>query len=579
MRLESLTVENFRSITSAKKIPLSNYTVLVGPNNEGKSNILKALSISMTTLQRWRPRMIQSSDGKRHYIQPDKHYRAYDAGYNWSLDYPIHLQNARGGRKTTELILEFRLDDEEVHEFYSFVGSSINGSIPIKISYGRDEFDISIAKPGRGSVTLNKKTTRIATFISDKIRFDYIPAVRTADSASSVVRKLVSNELKILEADDRYLEALKIIDEIQSPILDELSRSITNTVSSFLPSVKNVNLRTSQASRQDFLRRNIQIDIDDGVKTDISQKGDGVQSLVALALMRHASERKNLSSIIAIEEPESHLHPRAVRDLRDVIWSLTVGSQVLVSSHSPLLVKWGSNTSTVIVANNRAAVAAKISDVRDILGVLVTDNLTSVEFAVLVEGETDKLIIEKFVFSCGSDDLCRMFSDNRFKIQSMRGVGKLAYCINSFENNILGFHVFCDADEAAKSEVSSAINKKSLKENEYTICSCTGMRESEIEDCINPSVYKKSILERYGVDIDDSSFSGKEKWSKRLRMCFQKQGKIWNSQTENDIKILVAELFGGADIPFALIEQKSTPLRTLLASLERTVEKAISKQT
>lgn len=576
MRLESLTVENFRSITSAKKIPMSNYTVLVGPNNEGKSNILKALTIGMNTLQKWRPRTLVASDGKKHFLPPDKHYRSYDAGYNWSLDYPINLQKSKSRTKTTEIIFEFRLDEEEVDEFYSFVGSSINGSIPIRISYSKEEFNISIAKPGRGSVTLNKKTTRVATFISDKLRFDYVPAVRTADSASNVVRKLVSNELKVLESDERYISAIKLIDEIQAPILDELSKSISSTVSSFLPSVRNVNLRASQSSRQDFFRKSIQIDIDDGVETDISQKGDGVQSLVALALMRHASERKSSSSIIAIEEPESHLHPRAVRDLRDVIWSLTSGSQVLVSSHSPLMVKWGDNTSTIIVADNRASIASKISDVRDVLGVLVTDNLTSVEFAVLVEGETDKLIIEKIISSLGSSSLKKMFNDNRFKIQSMRGVGKLAYSVNSYENNILGFHVFCDADDAAKSEVESAINKKVLKQNEYTICSCAGMRESEIEDCINPALYKSIILENYGIDISDKSFSGKEKWSRRLRDCFQKQGKIWNSQTENEIKVLVARLFEKTDLATSLIQQKSVPLHKLLEALEGKVHKAVN---
>jgi predicted ATP-dependent endonuclease of OLD family len=54
MKLVSLTVENFRSITSARKIPISQMTTLIGPNNEGKSNILRALAIAMTSLLRHR---------------------------------------------------------------------------------------------------------------------------------------------------------------------------------------------------------------------------------------------------------------------------------------------------------------------------------------------------------------------------------------------------------------------------------------------------------------------------------------------------------------------------------------------
>ncbi|HYD82192.1 MAG TPA: AAA family ATPase [Paucimonas sp.] len=50
MRLVSFSVTNFRSITDAHKIPISDSTVLIGRNNEGKSNLLRALSIAMKAL-------------------------------------------------------------------------------------------------------------------------------------------------------------------------------------------------------------------------------------------------------------------------------------------------------------------------------------------------------------------------------------------------------------------------------------------------------------------------------------------------------------------------------------------------
>lgn len=48
--------------------------------------------------------------------------------------------------------------------------------------------------------------------------------------------------------------------------------------------------------------------VNDGTPTLLTYKGDGAQSLAALAILRYASERgargKNL--VVAIEEPESH---------------------------------------------------------------------------------------------------------------------------------------------------------------------------------------------------------------------------------------------------------------------------------
>lgn len=51
MKLINFSVTNFRSITKAHKIELDNVSTLVWKNNEWKSNILKALNISMNILK------------------------------------------------------------------------------------------------------------------------------------------------------------------------------------------------------------------------------------------------------------------------------------------------------------------------------------------------------------------------------------------------------------------------------------------------------------------------------------------------------------------------------------------------
>jgi putative ATP-dependent endonuclease of the OLD family len=54
--------------------------------------------------------------------------------------------------------------------------------------------------------------------------------------------------------------------------------------------------------------------VDDGTATDLQLKGDGVQSLAAISLIRHVSEERSgeRELVLAIEEPEAHLRPRAV---------------------------------------------------------------------------------------------------------------------------------------------------------------------------------------------------------------------------------------------------------------------------
>ena len=51
MLLTNFSVSNYRSITTAHRIQMSNMTVLVGRNSEGKSNILRALSLAMDVMK------------------------------------------------------------------------------------------------------------------------------------------------------------------------------------------------------------------------------------------------------------------------------------------------------------------------------------------------------------------------------------------------------------------------------------------------------------------------------------------------------------------------------------------------
>ena len=77
MRLVEFSVTNFRSITKAHKINLQDMTVLVGKNNEGKSNLLTALNIAMRAI-------LQHSQDYNHFRDLEGEYL-----YNWNRDFPI----------------------------------------------------------------------------------------------------------------------------------------------------------------------------------------------------------------------------------------------------------------------------------------------------------------------------------------------------------------------------------------------------------------------------------------------------------------------------------------------------------
>jgi len=223
MKLISFTVENYRSITKAHKIGINRLAILVGPNNEGKSNILRALVDAMNLLTR-DAKFVSGKTRLRFRIQ--RHY-------DWERDYPIHLQ-ARQPKGQSIMLLEFQLSEEEIQEFRNVIGRSLTGTLPLKIAIGPDGVDIKVYKKGRGAATLSQKSDKIAMFVADKLDFEYIPAIRTAKSAQEIVEEMVGRELQELEVDPLYVEALSKIAEIQRPILNRLSNSIKDTLVKFL---------------------------------------------------------------------------------------------------------------------------------------------------------------------------------------------------------------------------------------------------------------------------------------------------------------------------------------------------------
>ncbi|MGR3713739.1 MAG: hypothetical protein ACU0A6_11540 [Shimia sp.] len=151
-------------------------------------------------------------------------------GYKWETDYPISKQGKASSKSTTNITLEFELDEAETQEFKDEIKSNLNGTLPLMISFGQRDFDVLIKKPGRGQAPLTRKSTRIADFVSQRISFEYIPAIRTAESASRVISQLVERELLRLERDEQYTNAVQVIEDLQKPVFDELAGTIQTTV-------------------------------------------------------------------------------------------------------------------------------------------------------------------------------------------------------------------------------------------------------------------------------------------------------------------------------------------------------------
>lgn len=489
--------------------------------------------------------------------------------YVWRRDFPVSLQNRTQGLESI-FRLEFSLDDREVGEFKRRIKSNLNGTLPIEVKFGRrGVHEINVRKQGPGGSTLSKKSPEIAKYVADHIHFIYIPAIRTEDEATEVVQEMLSSELATLEKDQEYANALQKIADLQQPILDRVSNTILTSLRHFLPNIKAVNVRVAQAARRVALRSQCQIEIDDGTATLLDYKGDGVKSLAALGLIKDR-QRPAGASIVAIEEPESHLHPGAMHSLRDVIDALSSDNQVVITTHCPLFVDREVIARNIVIADNTAKPASGIASIRSLLGVRASDNLVNASHVLVVEGAEDVTALRALLPTL-SQELKGALEDHRLVIEAIGGAGNLAYKLSTLANALCVTHVLLDNDQAGKEAFDAASRDGLLKLLDVTFANCQGMRESELEDIYDLGCYEAAVVREFGVDLRDSAFRGRAKWSLRAKACFERQGKTWDRRVAAKAKAAVASAVERSPST-ALNSHRRAALDALVVALVRKIQ-------
>lgn len=548
MKLVDFSVTNFRSITKAHKISLNNLTVLVGRNNEGKSNLLNGLNVAMQTM-----------------ILHTKQARGYSRLYNWERDFPVQFQERRSGLESI-FRLNFRLDHEENIEFTRVTGIRSNEDIPIEIKYGRDNMP-KIRVPKKGSSSFTNKSKQVTAFICEGISFNYIQAVRTENMAMDVIHQLLFEELAKLEDNTDYQTAMQTIKQLQKGVYDDISNRVLAPLQEFLPQLTSVEI-IERKSRYPMRRLYGDLDIilDDGTPTSISYKGDGIKSLVSLAILKNMSPTGR-ASIIAIEEPESHLHPDAIHSLVGVINGVSENHQVVITTHNPLFVQRNSVAENVIVNDGTAKPAKSIKEIRDILGVLPEDNLINASHVLVVEGEDDKIALTKILKSL-SPTLKKSLNKNTFVIQPLSGASNLNYELSRLRSFVCKYFVFLDNDDAGISAGDKAIEKGLLTEADIKYTICNGNPHAEFEDCLNKDFYIKKIKDKFSVDLSIATFKGSKKWSDNVKDAFLSQGQRWTETIEKKVKTIVADTIPDENADGVLNQHKRGSIDALVTALE-----------
>lgn len=92
----------------------------------------------------------------------------------------------------------------------------------------------------------------------------------------------------------------------------------------------------------DLLKRGNILSTENGIETNISEKGNGLQRALALAIIQIYSRfnAKEENTQYLIDEPEIYLHPNAQDKLIDSLVNLSEsGNQIFITTHSPYILR------------------------------------------------------------------------------------------------------------------------------------------------------------------------------------------------------------------------------------------------
>lgn len=465
--------------------------------------------------------------------------------FDWERDYPLKLQQDYPGGQT-EIKFQFKLDAKDKGAIGQITGTNPKDVLNVWILLGasppRTKIEISFHQK-----TPERTTPELIEYISRNFRLDYIPALRPSKLSLGLIQNQIERKLSTLESNTKYLKARKIVEEFHHQAFRDLEIEVISQLQTLIPNINSISIE--QNRRRIGVSTPFRVDpslsIDDGTDTDFEQKGDGIKSLVAIGLMSAGSTSTRPQPqdlLLAIEEPEAYLHPKAIRQVARVVRSMARDHQVIITTHSPLFVERGSVASNIIVraSTKQIAPARDIREIRDALGVEVEDNLQRARCAIVVEGETDVALI-KALTEHFAPPLYDAINEGVISMVPLHGVNNLRYHLHILQEFIVEVAVILDNDEAGKTLIDEAIERGALDPANAFLWNALAQDESEAEDLLNPHWYFPKMAEAINATFDITRFErDRRKWTLRMKSSYEQAGKPWNETVQKTLK---ADLF------------------------------------
>lgn len=460
--LKKLTIKNLGPIVE-DTIELTDFTFFIGRNNAGKSHYLKAIDLLLA------PKNPSAAEiGKLMHdqaapielegvfsgvaeftdlIQTSNHAEAVrDA-----LDDNGNLVIARTlGTSSDVSAFGIRTDGGEIHNPSGFQ-SNLLKVLPEVISIAATADTVDELKNTQSTALSKLKREVLGVFFEE-----------LKEKTQTTLTEL-DNFLHGTEPGERSDQLV----EFESNLKDELTgefAGVVPTVEFGLPD-------------QDVIAKEMRIYLDDGYKSEVEQKGHGLQRAALLALLKVLAKHGDRyhdkpTPIFLIGELESFLHPYAQKQFGAVLMELVEQYQVVTTTHSPFIISEKS-----LAGYRRVTKAGSDAGTKAVGATLADMELEKVKRSLSLRGNLEGLFADRIILVEGTHDqecferLIELFglplpSGKLTMFSFVQGKGSLWPTQNFYRQlGLDDFAVIADLDYLFGQDIKTVLRESGLDEN------------------------------------------------------------------------------------------------------------------
>ena len=408
MKIEEIRIKNFRHIDDLT-LRIGGMLALIGPNNTGKSSILKAIQVfcepkssiptadfneakgfpdieiiitfsnlSEETKERYAFRLLNGEKliAKKTWVKGERRpeffskelrpkdnmladiesdWKDLKDDYTWKSRAEAEGVDFRLKSQVVEFVTRYLQSHKEDFEWKEVWVPNPSGLQEILTHHIPEVIFVEgvVDVPGQATTKQGTIFTQILGLLVEKAIEDDENARETYEQ----IKKLVS----IISQEP--LEGVKRIESIKK-LEDELAKRMPAGIKAkFI-------IDATEIPFSKLIQQVANLKVDDGIVTQLENKGHGMQRAAVFSFLRTYSALRRLREsdaqnegknrtikrphVFLVEEPELYLHPQAQRQMADSFQSLVKdGNQVIFSTHSPILIDLSQAERVCILNKNK----------------------------------------------------------------------------------------------------------------------------------------------------------------------------------------------------------------------------------